>query len=103
MNGEPIPFNRTRLTRNLTARISIGLSPKDARTFAKMRQNATPNQLELARTFQRLAFSGPNSRGDKYDGEFEPAPIYLRQAVACDREPHLHLQLIINLQWGDRR
>lgn len=96
MNGEPIPFNRTRLTR-----ISVGLLPEDNRTFAEMRQNATPNQLELARTFQRLAFSGPNSRGDKYNGEFEPAPIYLRQAVACDREPHLHLQLIINLQRHD--
>jgi hypothetical protein len=96
LKGEPFPFNKTRLTRNLTVRFT----PEDDRTFAEMRQDATPNQLELARTFQRLAFSWPNNHGDKYDGEFEPAPIYLRQAVACGREPHLYLQLIINLQKG---
>ncbi len=69
----------------------------------KLLANCTPAQLELARTFQRLAFASPNSKDDYRrlglgSDDFQPAPIYVRQALACFESPVLHLQLIVNLQ-----
>ena len=102
MTEEPIPFRprpKPRVTENMKPDWYA------RQLHAKLLADCTPAQLELARTFQRLAFAGADNQMRWEDlglsrPDFEPAPMYVRQALACDSEPDLHLQLIINLQKG---
>lgn len=44
-------------------------------------QTASPDQIELARLFQRLAFPDRT-----FDDKFVPAPLYVEQAMSLSHE-----------------
>lgn len=104
MTEDPIPFRPRKPNYQLPMAKKLQMLARE-KQHAELLADCTPAQLELARTFQRLAFAGADNQMRWEDlglsrPDFEPAPMYVRQALACDSEPDLHLQLIINLQKG---
>jgi len=62
-------------------RTRIQMPTEAANKYTEQLQTASPDQIELARLFQRLAF--PNKT---HDDKFIPAPLYLDQAMTLSHE-----------------
>ena len=83
-----------------TITVQAKLNPADEAHYTKSKNEAAPAHFEIARTLQRAAFAlrtDGKPRPHLDDPHFEPAPLYLEQALAITKSPELANSIISSL------